>query len=103
MDFQYVLITFFGILIAAVGYFLKFIHKESKDTLEHLRNQQVAQAESLGEVRGEIKMVDQRSTSAINRLQATTEIEIRNIQKEITNIGEKVDKSYDILITLQKD
>lgn len=102
MDFQYVLITFFGILIAAVGYFLKFIHKESKDTMENLRTQQIAQAERLGEVRGEIQMVDQKSNSAIERLQATTTIEIRSIQKEITNLGEKLDKTYELLLNLQK-
>jgi hypothetical protein len=73
--FQYALVT----AIAIVGYFLRIIHNDVRKNTEEL-----------GKLKGKIELVEQESRLKFETIQVQTQLEIKNLAKNVSELSEAV-------------
>jgi hypothetical protein len=73
--FQYALVT----AIAIVGYFLRIIHKDVRKNTEEL-----------GKLKGKIELVEQESRLKFETIQVQTQLEIKNLAKNVSELSDAV-------------
>jgi hypothetical protein len=72
---QFGLITAVGI----IGYFLKMVHSDVRKAVE-----------DTGKLKGKIELVEQESRLKYQQILETTQLEIRNLTKNISDLAEAV-------------
>lgn len=72
---QFGLITAVGI----IGYFLKMVHNDVRKAVE-----------DTGKLKGKIELVEQESRLKYQQILETTQLEIRNLTKNISDLAEAV-------------
>jgi hypothetical protein len=75
--FQYALVT----AIAIVGYFLRIIHNDVRKNTEEL-----------GKLKGKIELVEQESRLKFETIQVQTQLEIKNLAKNVSELSDAVKK-----------
>jgi hypothetical protein len=73
--FQYALVT----AIAIVGYFLRIIHNDVRKNTEEL-----------GKLKGKIELVEQESRLKFETIQVQTQLEIKNLAKNVSELSDAV-------------
>jgi hypothetical protein len=73
--FQYALVT----AIAIVGYFLRIIHNDVRKNTEEL-----------GKLKGKIELVEQESRLKFETIQVQTQLEIKNLAKNVSELSHAV-------------
>lgn len=71
----------FGLVtaIAIIGYFLKMVHNDVRKAVE-----------DTGKLKGKIELVEQESRLKYQQILETTQLEIRNLTKNISDLAEAV-------------
>jgi hypothetical protein len=73
--FQYALVT----AVAIVGYFLRIIHNDVRKNTEEL-----------GKLKGKIELVEQESRLKFETIQVQTQLEIKNLAKNVSELSDAV-------------
>lgn len=75
------------ILFSIIGYFLKVLHGDIK----------FAVSES-GKNKGRIELVEQQLTSDVKRIEQTTQLELRNLAENVSQLSKSVERLVEIQI-----
>jgi hypothetical protein len=73
--FQYALVTVVGV----IGYFLRIIHNDVRKNTEEL-----------GKLKGKIELVEQESRLKFETIQVQTQLEIKNLAKNVSELSDAV-------------
>lgn len=75
------------VLFSIIGYFLKVLHGDIK----------FAVSES-GKNKGRIELVEQQLTSDVKRIEQTTQLELRNLAENVSQLSKSVERLVEIQI-----
>lgn len=78
----------FTLLLVIMGYFLKMVHNDIRSNI----------AET-GKLKGRLELVEQKATNDIKHLQEVSQIEIKNMAENISELSKNVNK---LVIALAK-
>jgi hypothetical protein len=73
--FQYALVTVVGV----IGYFLRIIHNDVRKNTEEL-----------GKLKGKVELVEQESRLKFETIQVQTQLEIKNLAKNVSELSDAV-------------
>jgi hypothetical protein len=68
-----------GSVVAIIGYFLKVVHNDVRNNTE-----------SLGKLKGKIELVEQESRLKYQAMQEQTQLEIKNLAKNVSELSDAV-------------
>lgn len=81
------------ILFAIIGFFLKVVHGDAKKAVEEV-----------GKNKGRIELVEKQLANDVNRIEQTTQLELRNLvqsQQSLTNVVAALSNNVDMLVRVQ--
>jgi uncharacterized protein YsxB (DUF464 family) len=72
-----------GIIVAVIGYFLRMAHMDLKKVMDN----QVKVLEDQGKLKGKIELVEQESRLKYQALAESTQLEIKNLAKNVSELS----------------
>jgi len=72
-----------GIIVAIIGYFLRAAHMDLKKVMEN----QAKVLEDQGKLKGKIELVEQESRLKYQALAESTQLELRNLAKNVSELS----------------
>ena len=73
------------ILFSIVGYFLKIVHSDVKNTVTET-----------GKNKGRIELVEQQLSNDVKRIEATTQLELRSLTESVSQLSKSVQKLVEL-------
>ena len=73
------------VLFSIIGYFLKVLHSDIKYTVNEV-----------GKNKGRIELVEQQLTSDVKRIEQTTQLELRNLAENVSQLSKSVEKLVEL-------
>jgi peptidoglycan hydrolase CwlO-like protein len=95
MGYSEIAFTIITILLSAIGYFLKNVHSDIKD----VANEQKDILSDVGILKGKIDLVDNESRFRSDSIEKMTQLEIKHLAQQITELTQSVKKLIEIQIT----
>lgn len=81
-----------GLLLGAIGYFLKSIHNKHENHIKATDEYKHYTTEELGRLKGKIELVELESRAKYAQIQEVTQIELRNLATSVGKLTDNVDK-----------
>jgi hypothetical protein len=95
MGFNEVAFTVITILISGIGYFLKSLHSDLKQVMD----EQKSIIENQGRLKGKIELVDNESRFKYDAIEKMTQLEIKHLAEQISELTTSVKKLIEIQIS----
>ena len=76
-------------LIGTIGYFLRLLHSDTKKAIEEV-----------GKNKGRIELVEQQLNNDVQRLEQTTQLELRNLAQTVNKLSNSVEQLVQVQLGL---
>ena len=95
MAFNEIAFTVITVLMSVIGYFLKGLHTDLKVVVE----EQKKIIETQGRLKGKIELVDNESRFKYEAIEKMTQLEIKHLAEQITELTQSVKKLIEVQLT----
>ena len=95
MNFNEIAFTIITVLMSGVGYFLRGVHNELKTVVD----EQKRIIETQGRLKGKIELVDNESRFKYEAIEKMTQLEIKHLAEQITELTQSVKKLIEVQLT----
>jgi hypothetical protein len=95
MAFNEIAFTVITILMSGVAYFLKGVHTDLKSVID----EQKRIIETQGKLKGKIELVDNESRFKYEAIEKMTQLEIKHLAEQITELTQSVKKLIEVQLT----
>ena len=92
MGFNEIAFTVITILISGIGYFLKSLHSDLRSVMK----EQKQIIETQGRLKGKIELVDNESRFKYEAIEKMTQLEIKHLAEQISELTQSVKKLIEI-------
>lgn len=98
MAFNEIAFTVITVLMSVIGYFLKSLHTDLKTVVE----EQKKIIETQGRLKGKIELVDNESRFKYEAIEKMTQLEIKHLAEQISELTSSVKKLIEIQIQISR-
>ena len=95
MAFNEIAFTVITVLMSGVAYFLKGVHTDLKSVID----EQKRIIETQGRLKGKIELVDNESRFKYEAIEKMTQLEIKHLAEQITELTQSVKKLIEVQLT----
>jgi predicted PurR-regulated permease PerM len=84
--------SIFGILISVISYFLRGVYTEFKELKSEHHEHKEKTSESLGRLKGQIELTNQKHDLRYQQIEEKTQLEIKNLAENVNRLSVTIER-----------